>query len=289
MGKRTVLNVWLAIALLVLVWVVWQEPGHAPKPAAVKLTALVPATIGKIVIGNRSGAITLVKQGAEWELVEPVTIAANPARIENLLQVAQAESVSRFAAAGLDLAKFGLSAPAVRLRLNDTELLFGAVAPVDQRRYVKVGDTVHLIADNYMYDLGAAAAAYVSRDLVPHGKNIVALELPDMKLSRGAKGEWVATPAAQGVSQDALQRRIDEWRDAQALQVAPYDRRPEQGAVVIQLDGGQAPLRYGIIARRPELILARPEIGMQFHLAAEQAERLLETTNPAPAAAAKKN
>lgn len=286
MGKRTLLNLWLAVALVALVWVVWQEPGHAPQPAAVKLTALTPDAISKIVITNRNGSITLSKHNAEWGLVEPIKVAANPVRIDNLLQLLQAESVTRFSATGRDLTQFGLDKPTLRLRLNDTELLFGGVTPVDRQRYVKLGDAIHLIADRYLFDLTADAAAYVSRDLVPHGKNIVAVELPDVKLSHADKGEWTMTPADKGISQDAMQRLVNEWRDAQALRVAPYDKRSEQGAVVIRLDGEPQPLRYQVIARNPELILARPEIGMQFYLGAEQAGRLLDMGKSAVAAVA---
>ena len=289
MGKRALLNIWLVVALAVLVWVVWQEPGHPPKPAAVKLTGLTPASIDKVVITNRHGAIRLDKQDGEWRITEPVKVAANPARVDSLLQVAEAESVSRFPAAGKDLSAFGLAKPAVSLRLNDSELVFGGVAPVDQRRYVRVGDTIHLIADRYSFALTADAAAWVSRDLVPKGADIIALELPDAKLSRSGKGAWTVTPAGKKISQDVVQAVIKAWHEAQALRVAPYDKRPAHGKVVIRLKDGQSPLQYEIITRKPELILARPEIGMQFYLETDQVQRLLTIGKPAAAAATTDN
>ena len=176
----------------------------------------------------------------------------------------------------------------MRLRLNDTEILFGGVTPVGQQRYVKLGDTIHLIADRYMFELSGDAAAWVSRDLVPPGAQIVALQVPDGKLSRNDKGEWLETPADKGVSSDAAQALVDEWRDAQALRVTPYEKHAALGEVVIGLAGQAQPLRYQIIARQPELILARPEIGMQFSVASESADRLLSVKTPKPAAAATK-
>ena len=288
MGKRILLNVWLAIALLVLVWVAWKEPGHGPKPPEAKLTAMSPAAVTKIVISNHNGSITLSKQGAAWRMSRPVEVAANGVRVDDLLGVLQTQSLSRFAAAGRDLSEYGLAKPAVRLRLNDTEILFGGVTPVDQQRYVQVGDTIHLITDRYMFELSGDAAAWVSRDLVPPGAQIVALQVPDGKLSRNAKGEWLETPADVGVSSDAAQALVDEWRDAQALRVTPYEKHAAQGEVVIGLAGQAQPLRYQIVARRPELILARPEIGMQFYVASERADRLLSVKTPKPAAAATK-
>jgi len=289
MGKRMLLNVWLAVALLVLVWVVWQEPGHAPKPAAVKLTALSPAAIDKLVITKRNGTITLTKQDGAWRLSQPVAITANGVRVDDLLEVVQAKSLTRFPAAGRDLKEYGLAKPAVRLRLNDTEILFGGVTPVDQQRYVKVGDTIHLISDRYMFELLGGAAAWVSRDLVPPGKQIASLQLPGIKLSRNDKGEWSATPPGKAESADAVQRVVAAWSDAQALRVTPYEKHPDQGEVVIDIAGEAQPLRYRIVARKPELILARPEIGMQFYVASEQANRLLSVKAAKPEAAATKN
>ena len=288
MGKRMLLNVWLAIALLALVWVVWKEPGHAPKPPEVKLTAMSPAAISKIAITNHNGSITLSKQGAAWRMSQPVEVAANGVRVDDLLGLLQTKSLSRFAAAGRDLSEYGLAKPAVRLRLNDAEILFGGVTPVDQQRYVQVGDTIHLISDRYMFELSGDSAAWISRDLVPPGAQIVALQVPDGKLSRNDKGEWLETPPEKGFSTDAAQALVDAWRDAQALRVTPYEKQPAHGEVVIGLAGQAQALRYQIIARRPELILARPEIGVQFYVASERADRLLSVKTPKPAAAATK-
>lgn len=277
MGRRAWLNLWLAAALAVLVWVVWQEPGHAPKPV-VKLTPLAPAAIDHITLTNRSGTLKLAKQNGAWQLQAPLQIAANEVRVDGLLQVAEAESRSQFPAPGKSLAPFGLDKPSATLRLNGTELKFGGTTPVDQQRYVQIGDVIHLIDDRYSFDLDADVDAYVSRDLVPSGTELSAIALPGLSLSRGKDGKWSATPMPHGVSQERMKALADAWREVQALRVAAYDKRPAQGTVGLTLAGGQTPLRYAIIARQPELILARPELGLQFYLAGDEAARLLELT-----------
>jgi len=291
MGKRMVLNLWLAVALLALVWVVWKDPGHSPKPAAIKLTALSPAAINKLVITNHTGTITLTKQNGKWRLSKPLAIAANGVRVDDLLDVVQAKSLARFPVAGHNLSEYGLAKPAVTLHLNDTEIQFGGVTPVDQQRYVKVGDTVHLISDRYMLELTGGAAAWVSRDLVPPAKQIVSIELPDHhKLTRNDKGEWSENPPNKKDTADAIKALVNVWRDAQALRVTPYEKHADQGEVVISLAGEAQPLRYHIVARKPELMLARPEIGVQFTVASEQTDRLLSVqAHDSDAAASKKN
>lgn len=286
MGKRVLLNIWLAVALLVLVWVVWQEPGHAPKSPPVKLTSLSPAAINKLIITNHNGSIALAKQDGLWRLTQPFEIAANGVRVDDVLDVVKAESLSQFPAAGRDLSEYGLAKPAVRLRLNDTEIQFGGLTPIGQQRYVKLGDTIHLIADRYMIELTGDAAAWVNRNLVPSGKQIVALKLPDVKLTRDDKGKWSAEPASGNISEDAVKTLVHEWSDTQALRVAPYEKHADQGEVIIEITGATQPLRYHIIARKPELILARPEVGLQFYVASEQADRLLSLKMSKPAATA---
>ena len=289
MGKRVLLNIWLAVALLALVWVVWQEPGHAPQSPPVKLTSLSPSAIDKLVIINEKGAITLTKQDRAWRLTQPYDIAANGVRVNDVLDVVEAESSSQFPATGRDLSEYGLAKPAVRLRLNDTEIQFGGLAPVGQQRYVKLGDTIHLIADSYMFELTGDAAAWVSRNLVPPGKQITALKLPDVKVTRNDKGEWEVAPAAGAISADAVKTLMNEWGDAQALRVAPYEKHADQGEVVLDIAGATQALTYHIIERKPELILARPEIGLQFYVASEQADRLLSFKAPQPAANTNEN
>jgi hypothetical protein len=285
MGKRVLLNVWLAVALLALVWVVWKEPGHAPKPPVAKLTAMSPAAANKIVITNHNGTIILIKQAGAWQLAEPVKVAANGVRVDDLLELLQTNSLSQFPAAGHKLSEYGLAKPAVRLKLNDTEILFGGVTPVGQQRYVQLGDTIHMIADRYMFELTGNAAAWVSRNLVPPGAQIDALQLPDRKLSRNDKDEWSEVPAQKGITSEILQGLVKEWHEAQAVRVAPYEKHASQGEVVITLAGQSQPLRFQIVARKPELVLARPEIGMQYYVASEQADRLLSVQAPKPEAA----
>ncbi|MEJ2651077.1 MAG: hypothetical protein P8173_04625 [Gammaproteobacteria bacterium] len=244
MGKRVLLNVWLAVALLALVWVVWKEPGHAPKPPVAKLTAMSPAAANKIVITNHNGTIILIKQAGAWQLAEPVKVAANGVRVDDLLELLQTNSLSQFPAAGHKLSEYGLAKPAVRLKINDTEIL-----------------------------------------LVPPGAQIDALQLPDRKLSRNDKDEWSEVPAQKGITSEILQGLVKEWHEAQAVRVAPYEKHASQGEVVITLAGQSQPLRFQIVARKPELVLARPEIGMQYYVASEQADRLLSVQAPKPEAA----
>jgi len=275
MDKRQWLNVGLLLAVAALAGVVWYQAGRPSKEALPAVSDLAPASVNKIEIIRAHDNVVLIGQNGMWWMREPVRIAANRFEVENVLRVLSAESLARFPTAGRDLAAFGLAEPEVRLRFNGTELAFGGLTPVDQRRYVQVGNTVHLITDRYFLDLTEDPAALASRNLVPEGRQIAALALPDLTLTKSADGKWRETPGHLLASGDAMQTLLAAWRDAQALHVEPYRPAPARGEITITLAGQPDPLRYVITAEGEEWVLARPDVNLQFRLGADQARRLL--------------
>lgn len=279
MNSRVWLNVGLLGLVLVLGLVVWYESMRPPPEAPPALTQLKPVAVNKIEIFRRNhDHIILTGQGGQWWMSEPVHIAANTFQVENILHVLSADSLAEFPAVGKELAAYGLAQPEVRVRFNDVEVAFGGMAPVDQRRYVLVDHTVHLITDMYALDLEADVPAFASRALVPEPRQIVALSLPDFSLVKDEDGRWHATPESKFASADAMQAVLDAWRNAQAIRVSLYQQEPTQGEVTIKLAGQDESLRYLIVKQDKEGVLARPDVGLEFQLSGEQMDRLLGRT-----------
>ncbi len=104
--------------------------------------------------------------------------------------------------------------------------------------------------------------------------------MPDIALTRDAQGHWQVQPDKPGLSADAIQTLVDAWRTTTALWVKKYAQGSAQGSITVQLKEPAQELHFDIMARQPELILARPDLGLQYHLSAESAKALLEL--PAP-------
>ena len=275
MNNRQWLNIGLLGLVSLLVVLVWYEAGREAAPVHGPLTALSPGSVNKIEIMRRGrDRIALTGRGDEWWLNAPVRIAANRFRVESMLGVLTTDSLARFPARGRDLAAFGLDQPAVRATFNNTELAFGGMTPLDQRRYVLVDDTVHLIVDSYYFDFTAEVADFASRNLVPAGQRITALATPAFQLKQAEGGLWAVTPPGRIRSADAIQALVDEWQHVQALRVSLYQSAPALGEVTLALAGQQQALHYRITAQGPEWVLARPELRLQFHLSEEQVQRL---------------
>ncbi|MDA1106812.1 MAG: DUF4340 domain-containing protein [Proteobacteria bacterium] len=281
---------WLNLALLggvaLLVLVVIYLPGLNNAPPLPKLTTLVPASITHLRI-ERDGAapIMLEKQAQDWIMTAPVRMPANTFRVETVLQVAQAESHARLDAATVRLAEFKLDKPRARLWLGTTELAFGATEPLNGRRYVRVGDSVHLISDTVYFDLIGEFTAFADSALLAPGSRLTQIDLPALRLVRVGEGGWMQAPnRAQvppetGVSMDRVNALLDAWRRARAIQVRPYVTPASAGAepenmIFVHLEGAEQPLRFDIVSRAPGLVLARADLGVQYHFPAAASGQL---------------
>jgi hypothetical protein len=277
MSSRAWLNLTLLVLAVATASVAFYQPGINKPPSLPTLTQLAPEQITRIHI-TREGQedITLIKHKQGWTMATPLRIPANPLRVDALLRVAQVPSQSHFPVLGQKLSKFGLDPPRVRLRLNDTEIAYGAMEPLNHQRYVLTDNIIHLIFDTQQVYLTAAPTVWASNNLLPAGTKIDQLGLPDITLSRQKNGRWSSSPATPALSADNINALVDDWTYAQALQVRPYEGAATQGPITLHLRNIPAPVHFYIIARAPEFILARMDLGIQYHLPAQLADRLLK-------------
>jgi hypothetical protein len=225
MNPRTLLNIILLAAIVVLVLFVIFEPGKKAPETPSSLTDLSVDKITSIAIENdNKPAVQLEKRDKNWFLTAPYQMPANNFRVQSLLQIAGAESHAQFSSNAHDLKKFHLGHPKAVLRLNDTSISFGDTEPLTLRRYVLVGSTIHLIKDNVFHQLTQNATSFISLALLPEASIITRLTLPDMTLQKDRNNAaWTLEPNPKGqVSMDQINKLIDAWTSAQALAVEPY-------------------------------------------------------------------
>ena len=281
MNSRTRLNLVLLLLSAAAALLVVYLPGLGKPAAPIPLTSLNAKQITRIQIQRSDQVpIQLVKQAQGWLMTTPFKLSANEMSVAALLELSHAPSLVRLAAKDHGLAKFKLAAPRVRLRLNDVDIAFGDTEPLAQQRYVLLGETVHLINETVYDKLIAPSGDWVSTALLPPDSRPLEIDLPGHTLAKQPDGRWVLTPPAPAVSMDAVNTLVGEWAHAQALQVKPYAKTVAQDQVLIRLQLRHDPIRFEIAARTPELILARPDAGVQYHLPAELAERLLKLPTP---------
>lgn len=282
LGSRTLLNLGLLAALALLALLAIYEPGKEKPPEQPRLIEFTSDGISSLRIERVNGpAIVLERQQGTWRMTEPQQIGVNDFRISSLLRISELKSLGHFTASPESLAQYGLDAPSATLIINGTTRIeFGNSTPIDQRRYLRIGDTIHLITDNFYYHLIGAPTTYASNNVLDGKDGLVRLELPGLLLAQ-QESKWSATPQPENFSADQITRLIDHWRHAQALEVAPYDGRKGE-MVRITRTGSDEPLVFLVTERTPELILARPDLKVQYHMPPSSAAELL-TLQPLPA------
>jgi hypothetical protein len=263
--KRKHLNLLLAALALGLVAAVYFSR-EKPEPPPSPLTSLNADDINRILIRHTGRSdIRLERRGSEWWLTAPVETRAEPVEASAILDLATRASQRRYPAADMNLAELGLDSPDWSVQLNDVRIEFGGLDPIESRRYARLGDTIHLVEDPPSAALDADYYDLVARRLLPENAKIARIELPGLSLARTGKGGWSVTPAGADRGADAAQQLADAWRQAQAMWITALDRgKRVQGTVEIR--AGEERYRFTILDRQDQLVLARPELGVQFTL-----------------------
>jgi hypothetical protein len=282
MRSRLLLNfvlLALVIALVIIVYSSTDEHAHE----VTLLTTLSPDAITDIRIHHNQRETVLHKQDDGWKMTQPISIEANGFRINTLLKLLTATSQADYAVAGLDLAQYGLEKPATSIRFNDLEIAFGISNPVNGLRYVRIGERVHLIDDSFYPLLSSQTGALVARELLPQDADISKLVLPEMTLSRDPDGTWHSDG---NTGSDAISETLNNWKHVQAFGVHNYMQREALAQIKVYLGNQSEPLRFVVTDTDPWLIIARPDLDLEYHFKLEDYDGLLRpgaSETPIPA------
>jgi hypothetical protein len=289
MSTRTLLNLVLFLAVLGLALVAWFKPGvkpvDAPRPIT---TGLTPEQTASLTVERLTrDPLRFSRRNGRWFLLaDNRELPAADFQVRALLRLLEATATRYYPAGSLDLAALGLQPPQARVAMDDVDFRFGATDALKNQRYVQVGDTVYLIEDQYQHLLNAAWPSFVSRQILEGRGAITRLELPDMTLAYADDGHWRLDPGQEGDSADALQTLIENWQNATAL----LTRRDDDGAtgetVTVFTRDSDQPIALRIVTRTPDLVLARPDWGIQYQLPASEADSLFTLPQPTPEPAA---
>jgi len=166
--NKKAVNLGLFIVVLLLALVVYLEPGNKQTIAKNMLTQLKPEEISFIRISDTYGRnLVMEKQQGSWLMTSPHKKPADGQRISQLLDITTTRSFSQFALPKERLAEFGLDPAPIQLQLNNTKLEIGGNEPIQFRRYVRIGDQLHLISNGYHHHLMAQADDFVSKTKTP--------------------------------------------------------------------------------------------------------------------------
>lgn len=162
MSRGARINLTLLTLAAVLALLIRLSPDSDPQQEITPLTRQSPEEVNKITVSNRHGSFTLERRGSDWKMTAPHATKANAEKIADLLEILSTISYQQFPLSEVDLAEFGLQPPAASIRIDGLTLELGDIHPYNQRRYLRIDDTLHLIRDRFPHHFLARAEAFVS-------------------------------------------------------------------------------------------------------------------------------
>lgn len=267
----------LTLGLIALVYFSREQPEPPPPP----LTMLNSQDINRILVRHaQSPDIRLEKRQDQWWLTAPVETRAEAVEVDAILELATRPSQRRYPVTELDLAELALQQPDWIVQLNDVRIEFGGLDPIEAHRYVRLGGTVHLIEDPPSAALDADYQDLVAKRLLPASMPITRIQLPGLTLARSDKDGWTVTPKSADRGADAAQQLVNAWQQAQAMWITPLDHKLRvQSEITVQ--AGDESFRFSVLDRKNQLVLARPDLGVQFTLSKTLDGELFELKPPA--------
>ncbi|MEN8763174.1 MAG: DUF4340 domain-containing protein [Thiogranum sp.] len=279
MKSRWIINLLLLVAIGILVLVAYFEPGIDEQAAAPAITELKMDQLHRIHL-NRPvrDDLVLVKTATQgWIIKHTPELPADDYQMNALRKLAEQEAVRSYPAAELDLGQLQLDPPYATAILNDTAIEFGNLDPLHGLRYVRIANQVHLIPDLYLQLIEASYTQFVRRRLFADNTRLARIALPGFAINKTDQ-DWTVDPQ-QEVSADHLQQFVDRWQLAAGLNIQAADSTVEGERVeLVEADTGHS-INFVIGAREPELVLVRPDLGIQYRMG-ELGGSLLSLSEP---------
>ena len=270
MSKINILNLVVFIIVITLAVVIYYS--EEPNTQLDRLTEIDANSISSIYIQHNKNHTVLTKNGQRWEITQPISIAANSFRISSLTKLLNAPIHSQYPVDEVNLADIGIEKSATKISFDGQEIIFGINNAATQLRYIQLNNSVFTIEDVYYPFISSNFSTLVSFNLLPNDSRIKKLILKNQTITKNLMGFWQSNVEQTA---DNLNKIIDDWTNTQAFGVHEYIEREILGEVFIYLENTQEPITYIIADDDPWLILARPELGLEYHLNIEAYNKLI--------------
>ena len=246
-----------------------------------QLTSEATDSISNIVIKRKNNTVTISRQNtdknnSQWKITQPVSVAANAFRINSLLKIINAPVHSQYATNEINLSKIGLENATTSIQLDQITLYFGITNPATNLRYIQMGSTVYTIEDVYYPLINSHHSTLVSLSLLPPESQIEKLILPNQTIQQDEENRW---QSSNNTPPDEVSKTLGLWKNSQAFGAHEYMQRENLGEITVHIKQQSEPMHFIVTDTAPWLIIARPEIGLEYHLEIESYAQLIKLAN----------
>ena len=225
--------------------------------------------------------LKLEKVSGFWRISAPQQARADQVAVQRILGIIAAKTKSKIAAGPADLEKFGLNNPVVKLKLfrdknNFEEFLFGTHNPVTDEQYVAHRNNVYLVSSAYADFATTQLIELIDKAPLKPTEKVAGFDFSHLEQWEDTRlnvdfldGKWKVSIAKAKPQQNEMNEWSDfSWTHALAKSVVFYtpDRKETYPSFEVKLADGSK-VHFDKIQESPDLILARPDEGLQYHFA----------------------
>jgi hypothetical protein len=274
MSRQLILNLFLFVIAVSLAFIIYFSEEQSTQLE--RLTDINLDKVTTIKIQHNKSTISINKTTSHyWKITQPVDIAANEFRINSILKLLHAPVHNKYTSAEIDSRKTGLDNPKTTIQFNNQVIAFGITNPATNLRYLKLNNTIYTIEDVYYPLISSHFGTLVSLNLLPPGSKLAKLILKNQTIFKDEKGRWSSNI---DISADNVSKTLQHWLHDQAFGVHQYLKRKELGEVFIYVTGLAQPITFQITDIEPWLVIARPDIGLEYHLDIGAYDNLISPT-----------
>jgi len=282
MSSRNWVNLALFIFLMMAIAVFISKKNSTTKTqhlSSLKIEEIteirIPREQGKDIVFNKRDDTT-------WFMLKPYPVKAHQFRLNTLLGLTQTLIQKSYDADSLNLSDYALEQPRARIIFNTTEISFGKINPVNNKRYLLAENKILLLDDQIYPLVSAQASSFIDLALLPDNFKITKIETPATTVELISNNLWTASNKNK-LNADQIQAFLQHWKSAQAFAIHAYLSRKNLGE--IKISSQSKIITFEITDDDPWLILASPELNIEYHLDKSQKNILYGILNMAPPSA----
>jgi hypothetical protein len=263
LSKRWIINYLLFTLIIVFTWIGYNNPiREDQKLESNFITSIKARDVNRIRIETADQTLELQRRGAQWQIESPVKWPANNVAVERVATITETQPHSQLPSSQIDLATLGLVIPKAAATLNDTTLLFGDTNPIGNRRYLLIGSQVYLVTDIHFALINQGLFGLIDQRLLP--SSLQASRLKSLKFDlNNEQGDWLNIDPES--DQAAINELINNWQTLPASKVSDYNPNQMPLSKVSATVTGEQAIEFYVLSISPEIIIARPDLGIQYH------------------------
>lgn len=244
MNYRQALNIVLLLFIGLIFAAVYFKPEETSN--STPISALDAASINSLKLKQGEREILLTKSSGEWFVAGNPPLPAGEYRVKEILRLLSLPSEIHYPADEMDLMALGLEPAETVVNFDNLSVALGDTNPIDQKRYLLVDDTVHLIESFQVPTLTVESQELISKKLIQYPSGLSRIDAGDYLLEKQEVG-WHWPTATDEISADEINAKVQSWLQAQAYEVKFGRTEGEPiGELILEYEN-QDQIRYEIL------------------------------------------